>query len=77
MKAQLAKLRDVIEQTGTCPVPGEHEIKCLRVQVREETYAWLCSIAGEHGIGGALDLMAEIHRLIEKAADPAARASYT
>ena len=46
------------------------ESRCLRVQVRRETYAWLSSIAGEHGIGGALDLMAEIHRVIEKAANP-------
>ena len=51
-------------------MPTEHNSKCLQVQVRQETYAWLESIAGEHGIGGALDLMAEIHRLIEKAADP-------
>lgn len=76
MKAQLAKLRDVIEQTAMRPAPAEQERTSLRVQVRQETYAWLCSIAGEHGIGGALDLMAEIHGLIEKAGDPAAKIAY-
>ena len=65
----IATLRDVIAKTPR-RTPTEQESKCLRVQVREETYAWLSSIAGEHGIGGALDLMAEIHRVIEKAVNP-------
>jgi hypothetical protein len=66
----ITTLRDVMAKVPKRPAPTEHESKCLRVQVRVETYAWLSSIAGEHGIGGALDLMAEIHRGIEKAASP-------
>ena len=63
----ITTLKDVIAEAPKRP---SKESKCLSVQVRQETYEWLCSIAGEHGIGGALDLMAEIHRLIEKAASP-------
>ena len=70
MIAAITTLKDVIAKTPRRPTPAEPESKCLRVQVRPETYSWLRSIAGEHGISGALDLMAEIHRLIEKAADP-------
>ena len=65
----ITTLRDVIAKTPR-RTPAEQGSTCLRVQVRQETYAWLSSIAGEHGIGGALDLMAEIHRVIERAADP-------
>ena len=68
--ATLTTVKDVILKVPIRSVPGREESRCLRVQVRPETYAWLHSIAGEHGIGGALDVMAEIHRLIERAADP-------
>ena len=61
-------LKSVIAETPKSEAPAES--RCLQVQVRRETYAWLSSIAGEHGIGGALDLMAEIHRAIERAVDP-------
>jgi len=68
--ASLTTLKDLILSAPRRAVVAQEETRCLRVQVHPETYAWLCSIAGEHGIGGALDLMAEMHRLIEKAANP-------
>jgi hypothetical protein len=66
--AEIATLKDVI--AGTPRRVDSAERTRLRVLVHPETYAWLSSIAGEHGIGGALDVMAEIHRVIEKAAHP-------
>ena len=68
--AQISTLKNVISRVARREAPTKEESKCLRVQVRQETYAWLCSIAGDHGIGGALDLVAEIHRTIEKAGNP-------
>ena len=66
----ITTLKGVIAETPRRVDSEEQERRCLRVQVLHETYAWLCSIAGEHGIGGGLDVMAEIHRTIERAADP-------
>jgi len=66
----ITSLKDLILNAPRRNAPAEQASKCLRVQVHPETYAWLCSIGGEHGIGGALDVMAEIHRTIERAADP-------
>ena len=66
----ITTLKSAIAETPKRVESEKQEGMCLCVQVRQETYAWLCSIAGEHGIGGALDLMAEIHGLVEKAVDP-------
>jgi hypothetical protein len=64
----ITTLKSVIAETPRRADSAERT--CLQVLVHPETYAWLSSIAGEHAIGGALDVMAEIHRAIEKAANP-------